>query len=114
MGKRSTFEQPSRVNPAAVVGLEHARRHAAVQTRRRSRTNAVTVGIMAILALGSVGLAAFAGWTFYQSEVETDLDNGPTVQDLDPNGAIDLLENQTRWNGPGVPAFGVGEEPVRP
>ena len=114
MGKRSTVEQPSRANPAAVVGLEHGRRHAAKQARRKNRSNTIAVGVMAVLAIGSVGLAAYAGWTLLLSEVVADTDNGPALRDVDPNEAIDILEEQPRWNGPGTPAFGIGDEPAEP
>lgn len=107
MGKQSTIEQPSRANPAAVYGLEHGRKHAARQTKRKNRSNTIKTGVLAVMALGSVGLAAYAGWDFYQSEMQSDSD-GVTFEQLDPKEAIEVLENSPRWNGPGNPAFGVG------
>ncbi|MAT04653.1 MAG: hypothetical protein CL424_06390 [Acidimicrobiaceae bacterium] len=101
------------MNSPSVIGLEHGRKRAAQQARRKNRSNTMKTGVLAVLAAGSVGLAAYVGYDYYQSEMESD-SNGVTFQEVDPNEAIEILENQPRWNGPGNPAFGVGEAPASP
>lgn len=108
MGKRSTASQPTRANSPSVIGLEHGRLHAAKQSKRRSRSNAIKTGTLAVLAAGSLGLAGYAFYGYYESEQQREADERPAPSDMDEREAIEILENQPRWNGPGNATFGIG------
>ena len=92
-----------------VHGLEHSRHHARRHGRRRRRANLVKNTLVAVVAFGVVGGAGYFAWT------EFGRDTGPETPStggrLTPTEAIEVLEEQPRWNGPGNPTFGVGDEP---
>lgn len=91
-------------------GLDAARQHARRQSKRRRRSGAIKNGLVGIILLGVLAAAGYVGWEAYQdSREQTEIDGQFTP--LTPNDAIDRLEDQPRWNGPGNPTFGVGDEP---
>jgi len=89
----------------SVVGLEHGRRHAQRQMRRRRAANRVKHLAMMVVAVAAVGGLAYVGWQVYAEQ-----DDAPSVgpTQLTPTEAIEKLEKQPKWNGPGNPTFGVG------
>lgn len=104
----------------AVVGLDAGRRTARrTQRWRRWRDRAVSLAV-AGLVLAVVGAAAWYGYEFYQEQQDEDLlenEQNRVVTGGDGTGndlrnAIDELERSPHWNGPGNPAFGVGDAPV--
>lgn len=110
----------NRLAPPSVHGLEGSR-EVADQRNRRKRVKArfTSAVVFAILA-GVVLAAGYVGYELYteqraDEQVERDVRlaeiqaerAGRTSDDL-----IDQLEDTPRWNGPGAPAFGVGEEPA--
>lgn len=119
MARRRT-SQRSAVNPlgpSAVVGLEVGREQARRLQRRKQIKDKIFGTAGAIVALGVVASAAYIGYTIYQEtqeadrleserrQAELDREGDPTIRD-----AIDELEETPRWNGPGNPTFGVGDE----
>jgi hypothetical protein len=109
---------PAPVQPAAVHGLEAGRKHAQRALRRRRRRNRITTLVIAAIAAGVI---AGAGWVAFEiyAEHTTDeqLEHERRVAELerrrdgqDVEDVIGELEELPRWNGPGTPAFGVGDE----
>lgn len=92
-----------------VQGLELSRQHARRHGRRRRRSNLLTNALVAIVAFSVVGVAGYFAWT------EFSRDTGPETPSTDgrltPTEAIEVLEEQPLWNGPGNATFGVGDEP---
>jgi hypothetical protein len=68
----------------------------------------ITNALVAIVACGVVGGAGYFAWTEFGRDTEPDTNTG---RRLTPTEAIEVLEEQPRWNGPGNPTFGVGDEP---
>ena len=111
--RSSTLDKP------AVHGLD-AGRHVAERRRRRNKIkDRIISTIIAIVALGFVGVGAWAGYTIYEDQQDKDAEERRRVQaELNSRGsgddlrdAIDELETTPKWNGPGNPAFGVGDDP---
>ncbi len=117
---RNRSTQPDAPHPLAapsVIGLEAGRTAARRNQRRRRLRDSLTSGLGALIAAAAVAVAAYVGYTIYgeqqanerleseQRRAELDAErSGDNVRD-----AIDELEEQPRWNGPGNPNFGVGD-----
>ncbi len=118
MGRNSSPQQQP-WNPLAapsVIGLEAGREVARRNQRRRRFRDTITSGIGALVAVVVVAVAAYVGYTIFGEQQETERieselrraelqeqRSGDNVLD-----AIDELEEQPKWNGPGNPNFGVG------
>ena len=71
----------------------------------------IVSGAMFVLAAGVVGGAGYYLWQFYVDEQDRNLNqNGPAVDERSTDEIIHELERDPRWNGPGAPAFGVGDD----
>ena len=115
VGKRNSASQPTRANSPSVIGLEHGRALAAKQAKRKSRSNAIKIGVLAVMAFAAIGTAAWAGYDYWESEQQREADErNPGQYDMDPREAIDILEDQPAWNGPGNATFGVGDGDDQP
>ena len=102
---------PRLANPSAVHGLEGGRERARRRSSRRRVKNAMVSGLMFLVVGGVVGGAGYYLWQFYTDEQDRTLNQDPAVVDQrDTNQMIDDLEDNPRWNGPGAPAFGVGDD----
>jgi len=93
--------------PATVEGLEHGQKRARRRAARRRRKNTITTWFVISIMAGIVGVAGYYGWQFYQDEQQQHLNDGE-IQKRTPHEALDILQNQPQWNGPGNPNFGVG------
>jgi hypothetical protein len=88
--------------------------------RRKRRRDRIRNLLLAILGIAILGGAAYAGYVAYgdfeddeeqeRQEIRAELDGDRRTGD-DLRNAIDELEEQPQFNGPGVPALGVGDEP---
>ncbi len=113
--------RPSTPNPLAppgVIGLEGSRKLAERRHRRKKLKSAFTSSVMIAVLMGVVTGAGYVGYTVYtegradeqlererrQAEIQAER-AGRTTDDL-----IEQLEDAPRWNGPGAPAFGVGDD----
>jgi hypothetical protein len=88
--------------------------------RRKRRRDRVRNALWAIVAVALLGGVAWVGYQFYadfeddeqrereriRSELDADVGTGDVLRD-----AIDELETEPKFNGPGVPGLGVGEAP---
>jgi hypothetical protein len=83
-------------------GLDRARRNAA----RQRRKNATVTGMLLAVLASIAAVAAWLGWQVYSTETEP---TDRVVEERTPQEVIDLLEEQPAWNGPGNPAFGIGD-----
>jgi len=117
---RSRTSQQEVVHPLAapsVIGLEAGREAARRNQRRRRFRDSLTSGLGALVAAAVVAVAAYVGYTIYGEHQATERfesdqrraelqeqRSGDNVLD-----AIDEIEEQPRWNGPGNPNFGVGD-----
>lgn len=113
--------EPGRLPTATVVGLEKGRDHARKLHRKKRRTEKARSGFYIALVIALLGGGAYAGYLFYgdfedgeeqerqEIRAELDAERGGTGNDL--LDSIDELETQPQFNGPGVPALGVGDEP---
>lgn len=97
-----------------MIGLEHGRAHAARQSKRKSRSNAIKTGTLAVLAAGSLGMAGYAIFNYYESEQQREANERQAPTDMDEREALEILENQPAWNGPGNATFGVGDGDEQP
>lgn len=105
----STIAQSGSTPTASVVGLEAGRAAARVQARRRKRGNAARNLVTALVAVAILGGAAYVGWGVYQDQQQKDAElREQNDGRLTPREAIDVLEDQPAWNGPGNAVFGVG------
>lgn len=105
MPRRQLTPTPTGASPT-VIGLDEGRRRAQRQHRRRRSANRIKHTLMYLVAFGAVGGLAYVGWSVYAEQADDTPGNGPTR--LTPDQAIERLENQPKWNGPGNPNFGVG------
>lgn len=113
--------EPGRLPSPAVHGLDAGRDHARTQFRRKRRRDRIRNVFFALIGLTVLGGAGYAGYVMYgdfeddedqeRREIRAELDgeNPRTGDDL--RDAIDTLETEPKFNGPGVPGLGVGEEP---
>ena len=99
------------INQVSVHGLEHGRHRAHRRSARRRRANSVVSGVMFLVVAGVLGGAGYYLWQFYEDEQARNTTDGPAFVDQRSTGeVIDDLEDNPRWNGPGNPAFGVGDD----
>jgi hypothetical protein len=102
---------PRLANSSAVHGLEGGRERARRRASRRRLQSTLVSGVMFLVVAGVLGGAGYYLWQFYADEQERNTTDGPArVEQRDPNEVIDELEDNPRWNGPGNPTFGVGDE----
>ena len=107
------------LGPSAVIGLEHGREHARRGQRRRRVKDKIFGAAGAIVAVAVVAAAAYIGYTIYEEQQASDkLETEQRQAELERQGtgndlrdAIDELEESPAWNGPGNPAFGIGDRP---
>lgn len=110
--------EPARRQTATVDGLDHGRTHARGLHRRKRRRERVRSGFIAVLLIALVGGGAYAAYLFYGDfESDEELERQEIRAGFDPGtgddlrDAIDELETTPKFNGPGVPGLGVGDEP---
>ena len=117
---RSSSTQHQPANPLgspSVVGLEGGRELARRQQRRRRLQHSATVAAGVVVATAVLVVAAFVGFELYQEQqvndrAESELRRAEIAQRRSGDNvsdAIDELEEQPIWNGPGNPSFGVGD-----
>jgi hypothetical protein len=115
---RHSSRQQQAVNPLAapsVDGLQAGREAARRDQRRRRHRDSITSGLGVLLLVGVVTGAAYVGYTIFVEQeenerVESELRRSELQQERSGNNvldAIDELEDQPKWNGPGNPSFGV-------
>lgn len=96
--------------PPSVVGLEHGRQAARRRAARQRFKNTVVSGTLFVVFAGVVGGAGWFGYQFFTEERDKiSYDEQPAPQ-RSTDEVIDILEEQPRWNGPGNPTFGVGND----
>lgn len=114
-----TATRPS-TNPLgspAVIGLEGGRKLAEKRQRRKRRKQRVSSFVTISILLGVVAAAGYIGYTVYAEQQDADrIEQQQRQAELDAarsrrttDELIDDLRETPRWNGPGAPAFGVGE-----
>lgn len=100
--------------------MDASRKRDARQHRRKRRKQRMSSFVIFTVVGGAALGAAYVGWVIYeeqraaeeaerverQAELEAERARR-TTDDL-----ITDLSESPRWNGPGAPAFGVGEEPT--
>lgn len=117
---RSSSSQQQTLNPLgapSVVGLEAGREAARREQRRRRFRDSVTSGLGAVVGIAVLAAAAYVGYSIYDEQranerLEAEERRAQTDQQGsgdDLRDAIDELEQQPKWNGPGNPNFGVGD-----
>jgi hypothetical protein len=109
MGARGATT-PINYGDNAVVGLDAGRSRARQRAARHRAKDRIVTTVMFVLAGAIVATAAYYGYQFYMEEQQQPVfDTGPQPGRQADEIVEDLME-QPRWNGPGSPAFGVGEE----
>lgn len=111
---------PHPLTSRAVVGLEGSRKVADRRHRNKRAQQRITSSMVIAILMGVLVAAGYVGYAVYadqsdDEQVERDRRvaeiqaqrNGQTADDI-----IVELENTPRWNGPGAPAFGVGDDPA--
>lgn len=122
MSPRPAQTKEPQLNPLtapAVDGLDAGRESARRSQRRRQRANSIKSFLLGMVACAVVAVAAWVGYTIYDEQQATDrLESEQRRAELQQQGsgndlrdAITELEEAPKWNGPGNPNFGVGEEP---
>lgn len=101
---------PNPGNPPAVHGLEQGRHRARRRSSRRRTKNAIVSGAMFVVAAGVVGGAGYFLWQFYNDEQERTRIEQPAVNQPTAEELLIEMQDQGRWNGPGAPAFGIGDQ----
>lgn len=119
--KQAPTSEPGRLPSPAVVGLDAGRDHARVlqrRRRRRDRVRNVLYVLLGLAVLGGVGYGAFIAYGDFEDdeeqerqEIRAELDANRVSTGDNVRDALDELEQQPQFNGPGVPALGVGDEP---
>lgn len=109
-GSEATLAKPT----AALVGLDAGKATFARRRRRQRIGNQVRTGFALVLALVVVGAGAYVGYEVYQqSQDKRDAEVEPSGFEpitVDADRARQISE-APRWNGPGVPAIGLDDEP---
>lgn len=95
---------------AAVHGLEQGRKAARRRAGRRRFKNTLVSGLMFLVAGGVVGGAGYYLWQFYGDEQERTNTDGNVVVQRSTDELIEDFEDNPRFNGPGAPAFGIGDD----
>ncbi len=119
MGRNSSHQQEA-MNPLSspsVVGLEAGRELARRNQRRRRMRDSATSVISALVGIAVLIAAVSIGYTIYEEQqtndrAESELRRAELERERsgdDIHDAIDELEDQPIWNGPGNPSFGVGD-----
>lgn len=119
---RTSREATTDFNPhgkPVVVGLEAGRSRLRSAGRRRRRRDRIVTGVLASVAAAIVTVVGWGGYRFYQeNQQQNRLETEQRRAELEQPGDIDEiivdLVEQPRWNGPGNPTFGVGEEETVP
>jgi hypothetical protein len=113
MSRRAATAPPPTLAPPSVDGLAGGRSRARRRAGQQRRKNRAISTVIFVLVAGGVGAAAYAGWQFYGEEQTRNNTVGVPAGGDTPDEMIDELIDGPRWNGPGAPAFGVGEnDPV--
>lgn len=94
----------------SVHGLDGGRQRARRRAATKRVKNAITAGVMFVLAVVAVGTAGYLAWQEFGAEQERNETNRAVVVQPTDDELIERFENAPRWNGPGAPAFGVGDE----
>ena len=108
MRTRERPASPVSHQPIPVIGLEHGRAVARRRARARRRSNsAVGFAVFGLIAASAVG-AGYVTWDYFQGEQDA-----PVVESdrMTVDEVIEELERRPAWNGPGSPAFGIGDGP---
>lgn len=118
MARSSSSQQqpPNPLGAPSVIGLEGGRELARREQRRRRLRDSITSGLGALVGVSVLAAAAYVGYSIYDEQqtndrVEADQRRAELEVERSGDGvieAIDELEEQPRWNGPGNPSFGVG------
>ena len=119
MGRNSS-PQHQPVNPLAapsVYGLEAGREAARRNQRRHRMRDSATSWIGALVGIAVLAALAYVGYSIYGEQqvndrAEFELRRAQIEQErsgYNVSDAIDELEDQPIWNGPGNPNFGVGD-----
>ena len=104
----------------AVVGLEDSRKVADKRHRNKRVQQRLTSSVVIAILIGVVAAVGYVGYTVYadqrdDEQVERDRRVDEIQAQRNRQTADDIiveLENTPRWNGPGAPAFGVGDDPA--
>jgi hypothetical protein len=118
---RNSAPRQEPVNPLAppsVIGLEPGREIARRNQRRRRLRDSATFGVGALVAAVFVMAAAYVGYTIFDEQQSTErIESEQRRAELQEQrsgdnvlDAIDDLEDSPKWNGPGNPNFGVGDD----
>jgi hypothetical protein len=120
MAKRSTPQNP--LTPTSLIGLEGGRDRADRRHRRRRMKERAYSSVVIAILMGVVTGAGYIGYTIYdeqRADEQVERDRRQAELDAERVGVtgsdiLQELEETPRWNGPGAPAFGVGEDEVDP
>jgi len=114
----SSHEQP--LNPLgspSVMGLEVGRELARRHQRRRRIQDSAATWMAVVIGVAVVTATVYVGYSIYDEQqttdrVEAELRRASTEQQGsgdDVRDAIEQLQDEPVWNGPGNPSFGVGD-----
>lgn len=103
----------------AVYGLAGGRSAARRTHRWRRLRNRVSSFVMMVVLAAAVGGGAWVGYSMYEAhQANEDLEREQKHAEFlrehsgeDVGDVIDDLNVRPKWNGPGNPTFGVGDEP---
>lgn len=116
--ERTPPPQPGRAPSPRVIGLEDVGKHAKGQRRRKRLRNRVRSGFLGALGLTLIGAGAWIGYAFYsdyQDREEAERERRVSVLERERADetmidVIEELQTEPRFNGPGVPALGIGTD----
>ena len=119
MGRNSSPQQQP-VNPLAapsVYGLEAGREVARRNQRRHRMRDSAASAVGALVGIAVLAAVVYVGYAIYDEQqvndrAESELRRAQIEQERSGDNisdAIDELEEQPIWNGPGNPNFGVGD-----
>jgi hypothetical protein len=121
-GTLRTATRNDQIAGPGVIGLDLGREAARRAQRRKRRHDRVVSLLLAAVAAGLIGVAGWFGYQTYvdhqaQREQERDRRTAEIERERSGEGVEDViedLEESPKWNGPGNPSFGVGEDTVAP